>query len=72
MKTCLWVNKIEDTWSPLEINVFEGGIFTYGKEFSLISKLIGTKNVKEVVDYFYVWKKSKKYDEWKILYFQDP
>eukprot|EP00924_Labyrinthula_sp_SR-Ha-C_P013401 snap_masked-scaffold_5-processed-gene-1.24-mRNA-1 protein AED:0.29 eAED:0.29 QI:0/-1/0/1/-1/1/1/0/160 len=61
----IYTPKIEDTWSIEEIKLFEGAIYQLGKEFTSISKLIKTKTTKEVIQFYYIWKKSKKYKAWK-------
>jgi hypothetical protein len=59
-----------ERWSPYEISLFEAGIGHYGKEFYDISKLIQTKSTKEVIDFYYVWKKTSHYLVWKKSYIQ--
>jgi len=54
-----------DRWSPMEIALFEAGICHHGKDFHSIAKLIKTKSTTEVVDFYYMWKKSAHYQMWK-------
>mmetsp|Transcript_2913 Transcript_2913/g.3944 ORF Transcript_2913/g.3944 Transcript_2913/m.3944 type:complete len:285 (-) Transcript_2913:359-1213(-) len=58
-------DRIEDNWSPKEISLFESGICTYGKHFHVIKRLLKNKTTKEVVQFYYVWKKSDNYAIWK-------
>ena len=62
---------IVEMWSPYEIAVFEGAMLHYGKEFHLISKAIGTKATTEVIDFYYVWKKTAHYKKWKDQFISD-
>ena len=64
--------EIEDKWTVREIAIFEAGICAYGKEFHTIAKLFKipnseklSKTCNEVVEFYYVWKKSAHYDLWK-------
>lgn len=59
---------IIETWSPHEISLFEAGMGHYGKDFYEIHKLIKTKSTKEVVDFYYIWKKTSHYKVWKKQY----
>ena len=61
---------IED-WSPREIALFEAGLFHHGKEFNLVSKIVETKSTKQVIDFYYVWKKTSHYKQWKDHYVPD-
>jgi len=55
-----------DSWSPLEIAKFEGGMCSYGKRFHEISKVVNTKTSKECVDFYYlIWKLTNRYRVWK-------
>ncbi|EKX74073.1 hypothetical protein BEWA_041110 [Theileria equi strain WA] len=57
--------QIVDLWGPKEIVLFELGLFKYGKEFHEIQRDIPTKSVKEIVDMYYLWKKTSRYRIWK-------
>ena len=61
----LYTPTVEEQWSRHEIAVFESGICVYGKRFHSIQKMIKTKSTKEVVAFFYVWKKTAAYKVWK-------
>ncbi len=54
-----------DLWAPLEVAKFESAICLVGKQFPLISKVIGTKTASEVIEFYYLWKQSKNYKIWK-------
>ena len=60
-----------EKWSPFEISVFEASITLYGKNFNRIQKDIKTKNVKEIIEFYYDWKKTKNYKEWKKNFLPD-
>lgn len=65
LNSCLFRERIEDRWNAREIGLFESTFVLHGKSFSLLSTVIGTKTTKEVIDFYYVWKKTKKYKIWK-------
>ncbi|ETW07524.1 hypothetical protein, variant 1 [Aphanomyces invadans] len=47
-----------DTWTPFEITCFEIGITQLGKQFHYIQQhLIPTKSTRDVVHFYYMWKK---------------
>jgi hypothetical protein len=71
MKSPLRRPSIVEKWSPYEIAIFEGSMFHYGKEFRTISQQIGTKSTKEVIDFYYVWKKTIHYKKWKERFVND-
>jgi len=60
-----------EKWSPYEIAVFEGSMLHYGKEFLSVSRQIGTKTTQEVIDFYYVWKKTAHYKKWKQQYISE-
>lgn len=60
-----------EKWNPIEICVFEASITVYGKNFNMISKRIKTKSVKEVIEFYYDWKKTSHYKQWKKNYIFD-
>lgn len=62
---------IIEKWSPYEIALFEGSMFHYGKEFRQVSKQIGTKTTREVIDFYYIWKKTAHYKKWKEQFISD-
>jgi hypothetical protein len=62
---------IIERWSPYEITCFEGAMMHYGKEFHLVSRAIESKSTKEVIDFYYVWKKTAHYKRWKERYMTD-
>lgn len=57
-----------EKWSPYEISLFEAGMGHCGKDFFQIHKMIQTKSTKEVIDFYYVWKKTSHYKVWKEGY----
>ncbi|CAJ1966948.1 unnamed protein product [Cylindrotheca closterium] len=60
-----------EKWSPYEVALFEGAMLHYGKEFHLISQEIKTKTTQEVIDFYYVWKKTAHYKKWKEQFITD-
>ncbi|ORM42000.1 uncharacterized protein BXIN_1043 [Babesia sp. Xinjiang] len=57
--------QVLDLWGPKEIVLFELGMFKHGKEFYEIQRTIPTKTVQEIVDMYYLWKKTNRYKLWK-------
>jgi hypothetical protein len=61
-----------ERFSPYEIAVFEAGIAEYGKDFHRIRQEIGTtKSTKDVIEFYYIWKKTSHYQKWKQQYIPD-
>mmetsp|Transcript_18794 Transcript_18794/g.46569 ORF Transcript_18794/g.46569 Transcript_18794/m.46569 type:complete len:294 (-) Transcript_18794:70-951(-) len=60
-----------EKWSPYEVALFEGAMLHYGKEFHLVSREIKTKTTQEVIDFYYVWKKTAHYKKWKEQFITD-
>lgn len=56
---------VMDSWAPKEIALFEAGIFTFGKDFYQIQKLIKNKKTADCVQFYYFWKRSAHYRIWK-------
>lgn len=52
---------VEDTWSDSEVLQFEAGILSYGKDFHKINSTLFSKSVKQMIQFYYVWKKSPRY-----------
>jgi hypothetical protein len=59
---------IMERWSPYEIALFEAAIVQYGKQFHLVQRAIESKTTKEVIDFYYMWKKTSHYQAWKKQY----
>jgi hypothetical protein len=59
-----------ERWSPYEISLFEGALLHHGKEFLVVSKIVGTKSTKEVIEFYYMWKKTTHYKKWKKQFVQ--
>eukprot|EP01038_Epipyxis_sp_PR26KG_P014325 gene14325-19216_t len=64
------VNVIEK-WSPFEIALFEASITLEGKDFHKIQKHVKSKSVKEIIEFYYEWKKTGHYKQWKKVYVPD-
>jgi hypothetical protein len=71
LKSPLRRPSIIEKWSPYEVSVFEGALLHHGKEFHLVSREIKTKSTKEVIDFYYIWKKTAHYKKWKEQYMSD-
>ncbi|XP_054711703.1 mesoderm induction early response protein 2-like [Uloborus diversus] len=50
-------------WSEEESARFEDGLNKYGKEFSLVQKMVRTRSVEDLVEFYYHWKKTERYDK---------
>ncbi len=37
----------------------------HGKHFHIISKFVKTKSTKEIIEFYYIWKKTCHYRRWK-------
>ena len=57
-----------EKWNPYEISIFEAALALHGKVFHTISKFVKTKNTKEVIEFYYVWKKTSHGKRWKNSY----
>lgn len=60
-----------EKWSPVEVTLFESCITLYGKKFHEIAKHIDSKTTKEIIEFYYFWKKTSHYKEWKKIYVVD-
>jgi len=50
-------------WTESECELFEKGNVEYGKDFFKIHhSYLSTKSVKEIIQFYYVWKKSKRFE----------
>jgi len=49
-----------DEWNDKEKLMFEKGFQWHGKQFDLIKKLLPQKNMKALIQHYYLWKKEKK------------
>jgi hypothetical protein len=54
-----------EKWSPYEIATFEASMALHGKHFHIISKFVKTKSTKEIIEFYYIWKKTSHYRRWK-------
>lgn len=57
-----------EKWSPYEIAVFEASLAVVGKEFHQVQKFVKTKSTKEIIEFYYIWKKTAHYKVWKRQY----
>jgi hypothetical protein len=50
-------------WSEEECRAFETGLRVYGKDFhSIQGQKVGTRAVGELVQFYYLWKKTERHD----------
>jgi hypothetical protein len=55
-----------DLWTPENIALYETGICCFGKEFAHIqATLLPHLSVNDLADFYYQWKKSTHYFQWK-------
>jgi len=57
-----------EKWSPYEIVTFEAAMALHGKIFHQVQKWVKTKSTKEIVEFYYIWKKTSHYRRWKSQY----
>lgn len=50
---------ILDTWTEYEQDCFTKGVHKYGKNFTAVQKVIRSKSVEEIVDFYYAYKMKK-------------
>jgi hypothetical protein len=60
-----------EKWSPYEVAVFESCLTLFGKDFWQTSKILKTKTTMEVIEFYYSWKKTDHYKQWKRTYVED-
>ncbi|KAF9159111.1 putative PHD type zinc finger protein with BAH domain-containing protein [Actinomortierella ambigua] len=48
-------------WTLEEIDRFEQGIRVYGHELHAVKNLVGSRTMKDIVRFFYRWKKTERY-----------
>jgi hypothetical protein len=68
LKSPMRRSSVLERWSPLEVALFEAALAEYGKEFHKVQGEIKTKTTNEIVDFYYVWKKTPHYKLWKKQY----
>lgn len=69
LKSAIRQPTVIEKWSPYEIAMFEASIAEYGKNFARIQKEISmTKSVQDVIEFYYIWKKTSHYAQWKKEY----
>jgi len=55
-----------ENWTPFQVAVFECGMCQFGKEFSLLEKLLGyKKTTAEIAKFYHLWKATSHYKVWK-------
>lgn len=56
---------VMEHWSPYEVACFEGAIMLVGKNFYEIGKIIRSKSTKDCIEFYYMWKMTSHYRQWK-------
>ena len=60
--------EVLDSWTPLEIALFIGGITRFGRDWELIKSLLPNKTAPELAQFYYsVWKGSDMCIAWRKL-----
>lgn len=54
-----------EKWAPREVAIFEEAILKFGKQFEFIGELIGTKNAKDVYEFYLEWKSTSHYKSYR-------
>ena len=62
---------ILEQWNPREVALFEAAMYLHGKQFHKVQRLVKTKSTKDIVAFYYIWKKTSHYTEWKLQYTSD-
>uniref|UniRef100_A0A7S1UJW4 SANT domain-containing protein n=1 Tax=Phaeomonas parva TaxID=124430 RepID=A0A7S1UJW4_9STRA len=57
-----------ERWSPFEVAKFEGSMCIHGKNFHAVQKDVQTKSTKDIIEFYYLWKKTSHYKLWKRSY----
>ncbi|CAM9110293.1 unnamed protein product, partial [Ectocarpus sp. 6 AP-2014] len=57
-----------ERWSPYDVALFEGAISIHGKVFHKVAEEIEGKTVADVVEFYYMWKKTNHYKQWKSMF----
>ncbi|KAL7431821.1 hypothetical protein ACHAXM_002826, partial [Skeletonema potamos] len=60
-----------EKWAPIEIATFESALALHGKHFHMVQKWVKTKNTKEIIEFYYIWKKSSHYRRWKSSFCEE-
>ena len=60
-----------EKWSPYDVAVFESCLTLFGKDFWQVSKILKSKSTMEVIEFYYSWKKTDHYKQWKRGYVPD-
>lgn len=55
-------------WSPYEIALFGAAMAECGKQFHRIQQIVHSKRTTEIIDFYYIWKKTSHYTNWKKTY----
>lgn len=60
---CVWPASLMAAWSEDECASFENGLRFYGKDFFTIQQQrVRTRSVGELVQFYYLWKKTERHD----------
>ncbi|CAM9905755.1 unnamed protein product, partial [Scytosiphon promiscuus] len=68
LKTPLRRGSVIEKWSPYQVGLFEAAISTHGKVFHKVAEEVDGKSVPDVVEFYYMWKKTNHYKQWKAMF----
>ncbi|CAM9999812.1 unnamed protein product, partial [Discosporangium mesarthrocarpum] len=68
IQSSLYRPPVISRWSPYQVACFEAAMHVYGKEFHLVAMAVEGKECTDVVEFYYVWKKTDHYKQWKAGY----
>ena len=60
-----------EKWAPYEIATFEAALALHGKHFHQVQKWVKTKSTKDIIEFYYIWKKTSHYRRWKNSYCEE-
>eukprot|EP00041_Stephanoeca_diplocostata_P016107 m.313726 g.313726 ORF g.313726 m.313726 type:complete len:625 (-) comp20258_c0_seq1:193-2067(-) len=49
-------------WSDAEVHQFEYGLYLHGKAFGALRPMLPNRTLREIIEHYYVWKRSERYD----------
>ena len=60
-----------EKWNPYEIALFEGALALHGKQFHILHQhYVTTKSTKEIIEFYYIWKKTSHGRRWKTTFME--
>lgn len=52
-------------WSLKEVENFEMAMYSHHKDFAKVQKVVKSKTLKELIEFYYFWKQMPRYKKWK-------